>query len=141
MSNDAKIKEYREKIKAKRAELGEKPRPHYETNGLIVLPDNHKVNINLLSTVEACVDVVQQLLTKANAFNKANELLSTNIECTFGKYTLYQCVGDIKTRVHMIEWEAGKKTLDAMDRKLAELLSNDAKTEDTINNIAKELDL
>lgn len=141
MSNDQKIKDYRSKIEQKRQSLGERPKAHYETNGMFILPDNLKLNINVLSTVEACVDVVQQLLLKASTHKQANELLGTNVPCMFGVYTLEQCITDLKIRVSTIEWEAGKRKLDAMDKQLAELMSNDAKTADAIANIADELGL
>lgn len=142
MSNDVKIEQYRKTIEEKRIELGEKPRAHYTTNALLKLPEaGLTCNLNLLNTIPACVDITQQLLMHTQFRDKANELLGTNVPYVIGNYTVEQWVADIKIRVSIIEWEAGNKKLQAMDKKLADLRSNDAKTADAIGDIAKELDL
>lgn len=139
-NNDAQIKELRTKIDAKRAELGEKPRLSYETNGVLPL-DGNKFNLNTLRDLAACVDLASQLIVRKEAQDKANEVLGTNVQIDFGSYTIDQWLRDIKLRVSQMNWEHENKKLQAMDAKLADLLSEDAKTAEALSNIAGELGL
>ncbi len=48
---------------------------------------------------------------------------------------------DLKVRVQMIQWDAEKKKLTAMENHLKALRSEDAKTEDALEDITKTLGL
>lgn len=139
-TNDKQIKEYRQKVEAKRAQLGEKPRLAYETNGMLPL-DGNKYNLNTLRNIEGCVDLASQLISRRDAQDVANKHLGTDVQITFGGFTINQWLDDIKIRVNLMKWEVENKKLQAMDAKLAELLSDDAKTADAIAEIAGELGL
>lgn len=139
-NNDQQIKQYREKVEAKRKELGEKPKIAYDTNGVLPL-DGNKFNLNILRNLEACVDLASQLIARRDAQDTANEILGTDIQIKLGGFTIDQWLGDIKLRVQTMKWDVENKKLQAMDAKLAELLSDDAKTADAIADIAGELGL
>lgn len=142
-SNDKQIEEYRVAVEKKRTELGEQPRPSYLTNQLLQLDpnDNKKLNLNLVNNETHCVEVVRQITIQSMAHDKANELLGTSIPFVIGGYTVEQWVGDVKARLELINWKAEKVKLDAMDKKLAALLSDDAKTANAIADIVGELNL
>ena len=72
-SNDDKIKQYSDKIEKKRKELGKKPKSGYITNGMIKLNNGESVNINTVSSVEACVTLVSILVYLKSAWNEACE--------------------------------------------------------------------
>jgi len=140
MSNDNQIKDYRTKVEAKRSALGSKPRVNYVTNMLLPLNDS-KLNLNLMNTEKACIDVAQQLAMMHNAQVQANEWLGTSQSLTVGNFKVEEWVEDIRTRLSIINWDQEKQKLNAMDTKLAGLLSEDAKTANAIADIAGELGL
>ena len=142
-NNDIQINQYREKVEAKRTELGQQPRPMYNTNQLLQLDPTHnvKLNLNLVNNVAHCVEVVRQLMVQSLAHDAANAALQTDVPFAIGGYTVDEWIGDIKARLTLINWKAEKVKLDAMDKKLAALLSEDAKTASAIADIAGELDL
>jgi hypothetical protein len=139
MSNDSKIKEFRTKVEAKRAALGDKPRLAYVTNGQLDLNGN-RINFNTVNTEEKCMEIVRYLLTAQHFTALANEILQTNIKPKFGDFTVEQWIEDIKQRVKLIVWERNKKKLVAMDKQLAALMSDDARTADAIANIGAQLE-
>lgn len=142
-ANDKQIEQYRQTVETKRTELGTEPRPAYATNQLIQLDpfDSKKLNLNLLNSVEKCVETVRLIMLQAQAQDAANQALGTNIQLKIGGYTTDEWIGDIKSRLEVIEWKAEKVKLDAMDKKLSELLSEDAKKAKAIEDIAGELGL
>lgn len=138
MSNDVKIKEFRATVEAKREALGSKPKVAYTTNALLEL-DGAKVNLNTLSDMQ-CVDLTSRLLAMTHFNDEANARLGTNLKIKLGDFTVDQWIADIRLRVTLLAWEAGKKKLTAMDQQLAKLRSEDAKTADAIANIAAQLE-
>ena len=138
MSNDAAIKKFRATVESKRTALGTKPKAAYTTNALLDTGDG-KVNLNTLTTVDQCVAIVGTILTAVDLAKRANEVLGTDVQPKFGDFTADQWVGDVKLRVSIIQWEAEKKKLNAMDKKLEALRSEDAKTADAIEDIAAQL--
>ncbi len=138
MSNDAEIKKYRDAVEAKREELGERPKLAYKTNALLVW-NGQKVNLNTLNSVEDCVRIVAQLLSFRESMTTACQFLGTEVKAAVGDYEILTWVEDIRSRVKLLAWEAGKKKLTAMDKQLAGLRSDDAKTSDAIADIAAQL--
>ena len=138
MSNDAQIKKFRVAVEAKRKALGTKPKTTYITNALLDL-NGDKVNLNTLTTIDKCVELVTILVARQNFMTRANELLGTDVNPSVGDYTIDQWIADIKLRVSVLLWEAEKKSLTAMDKKLAALRSEDARTSDAIADIATQL--
>lgn len=142
-ANDKKIEQYRQTVEAKRADLGERPRPAYATNQLLKLDpnDSKKVNLNLINTPAHCVEVTRQLMVQNMAHDEANAALGTDEPFNIDGYAVTQWIDDIKLRLSVIRWNAEKVKLDAMDKKLAGLLSEDAKKSKAIDDIASELGL
>lgn len=139
MSNDAQIKQYREAIEAKRKSLGDKPKLAYSTNASLDL-DGARINLNTLGSAAQCVEVVARLLTLNGSNAEANEILGTDVRLKFGGFTASEWISDIKLRLSLVTWEAGKKKLAAMDTRLRDLMSDDAQTADAIADIASQLD-
>jgi hypothetical protein len=86
------------------------------------------------------MEIVRYLLTAQHFTALANEILQTNIKPKFGDFTVEQWIEDIKQRVKLIVWERNKKKLVAMDKQLAALMSDDARTADAIANIGAQLE-
>lgn len=137
MSNDAQIKQLRATIDSKRGELGDKPKVAYTTNALLTI-DGTKVNLNTLS-LDQCVDVASRLLAMTHFNDEANKRLGTDIKIKLGDFTVDQWISDLKLRVELLTWEDEKKKLATLDKQLASLLSEDARTADALADIAAQL--
>ena len=139
MSNDARIREYRDAVEIKREKLGCKPTLGYVTNALLEI-NGDRVNLNTLYNETKCVELVGILLASDSFTKQANKALGTNIERKFGDYSVAQWIKDIKSRLKLLAWEQDKKKLNAMNKKLEALMSDDAKTADAIASIAAQLE-
>lgn len=134
-TNDKTIEDYRKKIEDKRGKLGTKPKLSYESNGILIL-NNKTTNINILNTSECRKMLAEILLLKFGEGLVDKELGTKTPNELFDDY-----IKDIKQKILINTWQEEKKKLTAMDKKLAELLSDKAKTENAIKDITKELDL
>jgi hypothetical protein len=139
MSNDAKINEFRQTIETKRDNLGKKPKAVFVTNALLDV-DGQKINLNTLNSEEQCVYVAGQLLVVADTVTRANKALGTKVVPSCSDFTVDEWIKDIKLRVKILKWDADKKKLTAMDKTLAALMSDDAKTGAAIADIAAQLE-
>ena len=134
-TNDKTIEDYRKKIETKRSKLGTKPKLSYESNGVLIL-NNKTTNINTLNTID-CRKILAEILLLKFGEGLVDKELGTEVT----EYLLDNYISDIKQKILVNSWQEEKKKLIAMDRKLAELLSDKAKTENAIKDITKELDL
>ena len=134
-TNDKTIEDYRKKIETRRNKLGVKPNLSYESNGILIL-NNKTTNINILNTVD-CRKILAEILLLKFGEGLVDKELGTEV---IG-YLLDNYISDIKQKILVNSWQEEKKKLTAMDKKLAELLSDKAKTENAIKDITKELDL
>jgi hypothetical protein len=132
-TNDTKIRELLVQIETKKAQVGTRPRASWKTNGLI---GNAKVNINTVSSVGTCLDLAAELLQKQEYKNKAAQLLEVTAEAD---PDIADGLDDLKLRVSILKYETEKKKLTALEAKLKDLRSNDAKTEDAIAELANLL--
>lgn len=138
-NNDDKIKQYRKTVEAFRKKIGDSPKLQYATNGVLIL-DGGKFNLNLLNSIDACIDVASQLINRDQSYLKACSALGLpEKNLMLGNYPVTDWIGDIRQRVDMITWRTEKTKLDTMDAKLKELMSEEAKTADVLSDIANEL--
>ena len=135
MNNDKTIEDYRKKIEDRRSKLGTKPKISYESNGVLIL-NNTTTNINTLNTPDCRRILAEVLLLKFG-----EKLVSDELGTSVPNYLFDDYIKDIKQRILVNSWQEEKKKLIVMDRKLTELLSDKAKTENAIKDITKELDL
>lgn len=139
--NDQRIKDYRKTIEKRRSALGERPSVKYVTNGVLPL-NGMNVNLNVLNTVDKCVDVLSQLIVVDESMDKASKLLGVkDHKRLIGNYTLADWTSDLKSRVKVLQWSDSEKSLKTAERKLSELLSEDAKTTEAIDDIVEGLEL
>lgn len=134
--NDDKIKEVLEQIEKSKKELGVKPRLMLKSNGLVKLASS-TVNINTLNSLEACVEVATEVVKNLNGTHHAANKLGLDPDpYTEGFENQFE---DIKLRVSILQYEAKSKKLQAMEQRLKDLRSEDAKTSDAISDILKDL--
>ena len=137
--NDKKIRALLDLVESKKETLGEKPKGNWKTNCVWNLEKNF-VNINTIPDVETCVVLLANLISKESYRLSAFDLLE--IEPFDTKYCgfLYDdWAHDFKLRASMIKWEEKNRELKKLEEKLNSMKSDDAKTEDTLEDIKKLL--
>lgn len=132
--NDEKIKALLTAVDKKREELGTKPKAVWNTNGVI---DGN--NINTLNSTEKCIALASKLLIERSATSEACKLLGVDVAGSQRASYLEDALNDLKLRVKIINWDADKKKLQALEKQLKDLRSEDAKTEDALADISKLL--
>lgn len=138
--NDKVIAQYQAKVEAKRKSLGTQPKVQYVTNALFPGVQG-KINLNTLTDVAQCVDLARFIILSQSAHILACEAMDVEEDLTFGSYTSEEWIQDIRSRKDLLVWNIGKKELTAADKKLADLLSNEAKTANAISDIVGSLDI
>ena len=134
-NNDAKIKTLLATIEAKRSNLGTKPKAVWRTNGILKFNDGTLANINALTHTDKCVEAVAFLLKEQSFRKEAAKLL----EVEYTDQSIDDYVQDFKLRVAILKWETEKRKLEALESKLKDLRSEDAKTSDAISEIMSDL--
>ena len=130
--NDEKIKTLLQSIETKKTQMGQKPKATWLTNGVI-----EERNINTITTIDVCVSLASQLISKQDSQTKACEFLGVTVKDCSNEITY--ALSDLKLRVQMIQWDAEKKKLTALEKQLKDLRSEDLKTEDALADITKSL--
>jgi hypothetical protein len=128
-ANDTKIKELLAQIEAKKAQIGDKPRATWKTNGII---GEEKSNINLMK-MEACVSMTSKLIQERDYRAAAVSWLGVP---AMADTSIQDALEDLKLRASILKYDEEKKKLTALEAKLKDLRSNDAKTEDAIAELA-----
>lgn len=132
-ANDTQIKALLKAIETKKAEMGEKPRPRWETN--CVVPVNGGVNLNTINSVDRCIELVSQLLMQKGFYDDACKFLNVPNSDSTAINLINSYLADIKVRTVIIKWDAENKKLQAMERRLKDLRSEELKTEDELSEL------
>lgn len=133
--NDKKIKSLLTAVEKKRKELGTKPKPAQKTNGILKF-GSESVNVNTITSTDKCVQTAARLLQEKGLAEEACEFLGlpkSEIKHISG---INDALIDLKSRTEIIVWESEKKKLQAMEARLKDLRSSDAKTEDALADIS-----
>lgn len=135
-NNDEKIKELLKAVEDKKAKMGRKPRASWETNGVI-----EGVNINTITSIDKCVELASGLMMKSEFYHQACSIL--DVSATESNVVRYvnDALADIKLRTQMLKWDKENKKLMALEKKLKDLRSEDAKTKDELDDIVGKLGL
>lgn len=137
--NDNAIKKLLIQIEEKKVQLGNRPRAVWLTNGIFKRNSQNYYNINI-SDEERCVNLLTILLKEKGFTQQAYDLLNiTFIELKWDGFTFEEWLHDLKMRVSILLWQKEKAKLNKLEEKLNILRSVDAKTEDAISDIVKEL--
>ncbi len=136
--HDDKIKNLLAEINAKRSSLGTKPKGPWKTNGILKVDSG--ININVVSSLEQCVSIAARLISEKISYDRASVFLELPEKSISDQMALLNdSLDDVKLRSKMIVWEQEKKKLEAMEKKLKDLRSEDAKTEDALADIENSL--
>jgi len=137
---DKKIKDMLKKIGSKRETLGDKPRAAWKTNCIFKKGNTPHVNINVINSVEDCIIAVGSMVNEESGRDKAAKLLGVEgVITSFAGFCFNDWVHDFKLKASMLNWDIEKKKLNFLEEKLSDLRSEDAKTEDALEDIMSEL--
>lgn len=134
-NNDTKINELMLKVAQKKEELGSKPKFVLNTNGLFKNPNGTSVNINTVNDESTVVYLTSILVGLEDAHKKACEILGVDVIFKHDGFTLKDWVSDFKNRIALIKWNQKKTELDNAEKKLAGLMSEDAKTSQALKEL------
>ena len=139
--NDSKIRDMIKLIDTKKKSLGERPRGSFKTNCLFKYgADSKAVNLNTIHKVEECVRLVAILVSEKNSIKEASDLLGVAFESVqYCGYAFEDWLHDFKLKSSALSWEEEKRKLDILESKLKDLRSEDAKTEDALSDIMKDI--
>lgn len=138
--NDDMIKQLMGKVAAQKESLGTKPKVSWKTNGVFKFNDKDYFNLNTISNPEQLVSALAYMLGNQRSLNDAGNRLGVAIpDATYNSYTVYEWEEDFKLRISVLKWEEKKRQLDETEKKLAALVSEEARTEMELEKIAKSL--
>jgi hypothetical protein len=138
-NNDAAIKSLLQKVEDQKTNLGSREKASLETNGIFKYSDGNFFNLNTVVDVAILARALAFLITQEESFKEACKRLGVKAEFKWDNYSVSEWEEDFKTRVRIIEYDKRKKTLDATKQKLNSLVSEEAKTEMELEEIAKAL--
>lgn len=134
--HDTKIKQLLSKIEAEKKSLGKRPRAVLNTNGLFRFDNSNHFNLNTVSDVGYLVRALGFLLEKqATQAEAAKRLGVEGYVFDWKGYSLEDWEADFKMRADTIAWNAKQKKLQALQKKLKDLRSEEAKTGDALSEI------
>ena len=137
MSNDAKIKTLLKKVEEQREALGDKPKAAWQTNGIFKFDGTRHFNLNTVTNAGPLVEALSFLLGKQATIKEAGDRLGVKTESLVWEgYEVEQYEADFKLRLEIIQWEDKKKQLNATEKKLNSLVSEEARTEMELDDIA-----
>jgi hypothetical protein len=137
--NDNKIKLLMNKVADKKSKLGSRPKVSWNTNGVYKFSGGH-VNLNVVKDVDQIIGYVSNLLQIRDYATKAAIALSIKArEPLYEGYLVSDWIEDFKKRIEVIEWEAEQLKIQALEKKLADLISEEAKTQMELEAIEKEI--
>lgn len=135
-NNDDKIKALLKKVAEKKEALGSKPKAQWNTNAVFKFNSHEFINLNTVKDSTDLVRALSCLLQHQRCDATAAERLGVSIPTfEWDGYTVEQWEQDFKTRLSIIDYDGKKKELDALQKKLDSLVSEEARTEMELDNI------
>lgn len=130
--NDDRILTLKKQIDDKKKELGKQPRFSPVTTCMFTYNGN-RVNIHTLTSVKD----INAMLVYFNIYAMSAENLGIDTEDVgFDGFSVVEWMEDLNAKKAVVEYNAKKTQLTALEKKLDKLLSDDKKTELEIDAIA-----
>jgi len=136
-NNDVAIQDLLGKVADQKKGLGKKPRGTWLTNGVFKTNSGSDFfNINTVADFAVLAGALGFLISQEEAFKTACKKLSVKAEFKWDGYTVDDWETDFKMRVSIVEYDKKKKTLDATEKKLNSLVSEEGRTSKELEDIA-----
>jgi hypothetical protein len=138
--NDERIKQLMTEVEDRKAKLGAKPKATWLTNGVFKYNSNEYFNLNTIQNSDKLVEALSFLINKTRDQEEAAQLLGVpEPSFEWGGYSIQDWLADFKTRLSIVTWESNKAKLDGTQAKLAQLVSEEARTEMELDSISKSI--
>ncbi|AJD93126.1 hypothetical protein JMA_38080 (plasmid) [Jeotgalibacillus malaysiensis] len=122
-TNDKRILDLRAKIEQKKREIGKKERFAPLTNCQIEV-DGNRINLHTLNRKQAIA-----LLVKLHSLLNSAKKLGFEEEYELSGFKVADFVEDLQTKIRLLDKDIEQKKLDALEKQLHKLLSDDKKVE------------
>jgi hypothetical protein len=140
--NDDTIKQLMARVAAQKVDMGDRPKATWVTNGIILSSDGSHTNINTVRDSETFIKLLSHILALLANHAEAARLLGLQpVPSVWNGHTIDDYVADFKMRIAILSWIDKKASLEATEKKLAALVSEEARTEMDLEAIAKSLGL
>ena len=138
--NDETIKLLLNKVEEQKKNLGNRPKVSLQTNGVFKFDSNEYFNINATNDKNTLAFATASLLRKEYYYKEALKKLGLEDEpYTWNSYTVDEWIQDFKSKIELLKWQENDKKLKATQKKLNDLISEEAKTELEIDKIKESL--
>jgi len=140
--NDVLIKELMQKVEEQKASLGPREKVAWETNGIFKFDSEvsgNFFNLNTVTDSETLAKALGFLILQEEGFLRACNRFGITSKYKWGGYTVEEWEKDFQTRIKVIQYDKKKKQLDETKKKLAALVSEEARTEMELEDIKKLL--
>lgn len=129
MKNDQRILELRKKIEAKRKSIGTVQRFNPMTNCTLVWDNDTRVNLHTVSK-----DIATDLLVRLNTLRLS--AVDLGIKYKVSGFPVEDWITDLKAKLAHLDAKSEQRRLDALEKQLKRLLSEEKKTELEVDAIA-----
>jgi hypothetical protein len=135
IKNDERILALREQIEAKKKTLGKQPRFSPITTCIIDY-NGERINLHTMNTVRD----IDQFLVCLNMWVMSAENLGVNpADIMMSGFSIVDWMDDLRSKREVVVYQEEAKKLNALNKQLEKLLSEDKKTELEIDAIAELL--
>lgn len=135
IKNDERILALREQIEAKKKTLGKQPRFSPVTTCLIDY-NGERINLHTMNTTKD----IDQFLVCLNMWVMSAENLGVNpANIMMSGFSIVDWMDDLRSKREVVVYQEEAKKLNALNKQLEKLLSEDKKTELEIDAIAELL--
>ncbi len=139
---DKKTRELFAIVQKKKSEIKAAEKPQWKTNCAFYFAESPKdpFNLQITTDVAALVRALAFLYEKEASFQAAAKDLGADISFEWHGYSTETCKVDIQARINNIQIEKKKKELEALEKRLDNILSPELKAEMELEAIMKELE-
>ena len=129
-----------EEVKRRRSGLGELKKPQWTTSCSLQLPGFERLNIQVETDLALLAIAAFQLESMEEAICRAEERFDASIAHTWKGYVITDWISDIGLRIRITQMQSEQQRLEALERCLDALLSQDQRREMELAKIETELD-
>lgn len=136
---DKKVLELIEQIRLKKESIEKSERPNWKTNCILDIPEVGKINLHVSNDIGDLTAAYAHILCRYEYFQKAQTELGTNIAFKYDGYPIEDWHSDILARINKLKISTEKNQLAALEARLNNILSSEAKAKKELDAIMEEM--
>jgi hypothetical protein len=138
-SNDTKIKKVMELLEKQKADLVPvkltfNTHALYKANGKVV-------NLNVVNSKQELIMLLAECITFKDSLQKAKDMVGSDVDSLIDGFTIDDWIHDVKLKYQFVEFKDKQKSIKLTEKKLEQLLSEDARTEIELDSIMDSFDI